>query len=122
MNSEITHAEIYLISDTGKIQSEKIDLKATGKSSVEKNTLYQNYPNPFSEKTTIRFDLTESGNVTLSIYDFMGSEIGKLEIIGQKGRNEVEIDSREFNFEKGILIYKIESKDFIDSKKMTWIK
>ncbi len=36
--------------------------------------LYQNYPNPFGDKTTIKFTLNKSGNTSLTIYDFMGNK------------------------------------------------
>ncbi len=41
-------------------------------------TLYTNYPNPFNPVTNIRFDIPESGNVTLAVYDVTGREIKKL--------------------------------------------
>lgn len=36
--------------------------------------LYQNFPNPFNPSTTFRFSLSESGPVTLRIYDAIGRE------------------------------------------------
>jgi Tol biopolymer transport system component len=35
----------------------------------------QNYPNPFSHKTTIEFSLHQPGNTTLSVYDAFGKQI-----------------------------------------------
>jgi hypothetical protein len=40
--------------------------------------LHQNYPNPFNPITTIDFNLTESGNVNLSIYDINGKLVKEL--------------------------------------------
>ena len=40
--------------------------------------LSQNYPNPFNPITTIDFNLTESGNVNLSIYDINGKLVKEL--------------------------------------------
>jgi hypothetical protein len=34
--------------------------------------LHQNYPNPFNPETTIRFDLPETGDIEISIYDISG--------------------------------------------------
>ncbi len=37
-------------------------------------TLHQNYPNPFNPITSLRYDLPEQEQVTLTIYDLIGRE------------------------------------------------
>jgi photosystem II stability/assembly factor-like uncharacterized protein len=37
--------------------------------------LYQNYPNPFNPSTNIKFDLPESSNVVLRVYDITGRAV-----------------------------------------------
>ena len=44
----------------------------------EKMSLYQNYPNPFNPETTIRFDINESCNVTILVYNIKGQVVSKL--------------------------------------------
>ncbi len=44
----------------------------------EDYALHQNYPNPFNPTSTIRYDLPESANVTLVIYDILGREVIRL--------------------------------------------
>ena len=38
-------------------------------------SLQQNYPNPFNPATTIRFIMSQAGNVKLGIYNILGEEI-----------------------------------------------
>jgi gluconolactonase len=40
--------------------------------------LYPNYPNPFNSATTIRFNLTGAGLVSLKAYSILGKEVGEL--------------------------------------------
>ena len=37
-----------------------------------------NYPNPFGDATTIRFDLPEAGDVQVQVFDLMGREVATL--------------------------------------------
>jgi hypothetical protein len=40
--------------------------------------LLNNYPNPFNPVTTLRFDLPEAGNLSVSIYDVKGKVVKEL--------------------------------------------
>lgn len=40
--------------------------------------VHQNAPNPFSGETTITFELTQAGAVTLAVYDLLGREVAVL--------------------------------------------
>lgn len=40
--------------------------------------LYPNYPNPFNAQTTIRFDLPEAAEVTLTVCNLLGQEVIRL--------------------------------------------
>ena len=58
---------------------------------MDKVHLYQNYPNPFSEKTTIGFYLPASTNCKLTINDALGRTIKTLEGEYQKGYHQIHI-------------------------------
>jgi hypothetical protein len=40
--------------------------------------IHQNYPNPFNPVTTLRYDLPETGLVTITIYDMLGRQVKTL--------------------------------------------
>lgn len=42
---------------------------------AENYSLYQNYPNPFNSTTKIKYTIPQSGEVTIKIFDIMGSEV-----------------------------------------------
>lgn len=46
--------------------------------SPEDFQLYQNYPNPFNPATTIKFELSSGGTISLIIYDLLGNEVIRL--------------------------------------------
>ncbi|MBN2201426.1 T9SS type A sorting domain-containing protein, partial [bacterium] len=43
----------------------------------QSNSLSQNFPNPFNEVTTLRFNVAKGTNVKIVIYDLRGREVAK---------------------------------------------
>ena len=83
--------------------------------------LYQNYPNPFNPVTTIKFDVPKSAYTRLTIYDILGKEVVKL-IDKKMEPNSYEVTWDGTDYSSGTYIYKLESGDFTDVKKMILIK
>lgn len=52
--------------------------RSTLTSSVTNFALYPNYPNPFNNQTTIRFDIGESANTIVDIVDVSGRQVRRL--------------------------------------------
>jgi len=42
---------------------------------IRETALKQNYPNPFNPTTTIDYDLAESGNIRLTVFDTKGRQV-----------------------------------------------
>ena len=88
--------------------------------------LYQNHPNPFNPITTIRYDLSEDGPVSIIIYDLMGREIKTLvKQVSAPGRYSVNWNGRN-QFGKqiasGMYFYRMETPKFQSVKKLIFLK
>jgi len=88
--------------------------------------LKQNYPNPFNPVTTINFDLSENSNVKLSIYDMTGRLINELvntEMnIGNHSVYWNGLDINGNNVGAGIYLYKLQTDNFTQTKKMILLR
>jgi len=87
----------------------------------EKFSLSQNYPNPFNPETKINYQITESGNVNLSVYDVLGNEV--VTLVNEKqnpGTYSVNFDGS--NFSSGVYFYKLITGDFSETKSMILMK
>ena len=83
--------------------------------------LMQNYPNPFNPVTTIKYSIPNENNVTIKVYDMLGSEITTL-INENKPAGSYEIQFDGSNLASGTYLYKIEAGDFTATKKLMLIK
>ena len=84
---------------------------------VQKNILYQNIPNPFSERTTINYFLAEStGRAVLNVHDMNGTQLKSIDL-HQCGNGAVVINGGEFK--PGIYLYVlIANGEPVDTKQM----
>ena len=83
--------------------------------------LYQNEPNPFSDKTIIGFELPHNSDYSLTVFDVTGKLIKKVSRKGKSGYNSVEMTKEELGA-SGVLYYQLEAGDFIGTKKMIILK
>lgn len=88
---------------------------------VKEYSLSQNYPNPFNPSTEINYTLTKSGNVTLKVYNLLGSEIATL-VNGfmEAGKHSVKFDANDIT--SGIYFYTIKAENFTSTRKMILMK
>lgn len=101
--------------------SSATDVNIISNNIPDKYTLHQNYPNPFNPNTKIRYQLVSGGDITLKVYDVLGNEAAILVDKKQNaGSYEVEFDGS--RLASGIYFYKLESGNFIETKKMILLK
>jgi len=83
--------------------------------------LTQNYPNPFNPSTTIKFALPKDGFVTMKVYDIAGREVVKLvNEVKKAGYHQVQFNAS--SLASGVYFYRIQSNDFVMTKRMVLIK
>lgn len=85
------------------------------------NSLDQNYPNPFNPSTTIKYTLSQSGFVSLKVYDIIGKEVKTL--VNREelpGTYKVQFNGSELT--SGVYFYRIKAGEFVSTKKFTLLK
>jgi len=83
--------------------------------------LYENYPNPFNPVTTIHYVLPQRSDVQITIYDVMGYEVSTLvSEIQDAGYKSILWDAS--NISSGIYFYQIRAGEFVQTRKMIFLK
>ncbi|HXG01686.1 MAG TPA: PQQ-binding-like beta-propeller repeat protein [Bacteroidota bacterium] len=83
--------------------------------------LDQNYPNPFNPSTTIRFEVTSSGFVSLKVYNLLGQEVATLvKEVKQPGRYEVKWDAS--GMPSGVYVYRLQAGTATATRRMILLK
>ena len=87
----------------------------------EKFDLKPNYPNPFNPSTRISFDLPESAEVRLTVFDVLGRQVATLVNQPMKaGSHTVNFDAQ--RLASGVYIYRLEAGSFSMTRNMMLIK
>ena len=98
--------------------SDIVEVEVTGPLTFN---LEQNYPNPFNPSTNIKYSVPESGNIKLSVYNLVGEEVAVLvNGFSQSGFYEVSFDAS--NLPSGVYLYKLQSANSVQTKKMMLLK
>jgi len=88
--------------------------------------LYPNYPNPFNPETRIRFQLAETSDVKLVIYDVLGRKVrtlvsGKMDV-GHHVVNWDGLNDEGLDVASGMYVYRIKAGTYIDHRKMLLVR
>ncbi|MBK9096805.1 MAG: T9SS type A sorting domain-containing protein [bacterium] len=97
--------------------------------------LNQNFPNPFHSKTLISYELPENGEIILKIFDILGKEVAVLvNDYKPAGKYEIEFDAHSHSGDvrnlpagrqglaSGIYFYQMRVGEFVQTKKMVYLK
>lgn len=88
--------------------------------------LNQNFPNPFNPTTTINFSLEKESSVSIDIYNVTGEKVKSLfNGIEKAGSHSIEWNGTD-NFGNqlptGVYFYRLNSKEFSETKKLIFLK
>lgn len=85
--------------------------------------LAQNYPNPFNPSTNISFNLPQSEQVYLSVFNLLGQRVATVidGITMQSGAHNINFDAS--NLPTGIYLYKLDAgSSFSQTRRMTLVR
>lgn len=119
-------------------QDEGYLLAVSGTSSVDETqinpgnfVLQQNYPNPFNPSTKISFTIPQRSNVSLKVFNLLGSEVASL-VNEEKSVGNYEVEFSAAGLSSGIYFYKLsvsawpsqdgQTDSFVETKKMILLK
>ena len=79
--------------------------------------LFQNYPNPFNPTTQITFELSESTNTRLTVYDLLGREVATL-VSGHLPGGQHRVSFHANGLPTGLYFYELQAGNFVQVRKM----
>jgi len=88
--------------------------------------LHENYPNPFNPTTSLRFDLPEVSDVTVSIFNMLGQKIKTFNMNDTPaGYHSIKWDATNDYGDPvgaGVYLYQLRANQFVKTKKMVLLK
>jgi len=88
--------------------------------------LHENYPNPFNPTTTLRFDLPEVSDATVTIFNMLGQKIKTFNMNDTPaGFHSIKWDATNDYGDPvgaGVYLYQLRANDFVKTKKMVLLK
>ncbi len=100
----------------------EISSKEIKKPEIKPTALSNNYPNPFSDHTHIDYIISDSGAVTISVFDISGQKVATLVNTNNHtaGKYTATLDARKLS--QGIYYCRMETENYSETKKMILLK
>jgi hypothetical protein len=84
-------------------------------------SLGANYPNPFNPTTSISFEMAETANAELAVYNMAGQKVATL-VNGLVGAGSHEVTFDASNLSSGVYFYTLNSGNIVETRKMILTK
>ena len=118
---EISTGGYVYWTDSVKLFSPITDIEEEANELPTEYLLSQNYPNPFNSTSIIKFSIPKSSQVSLKIFNVLGSEIETL-VDGEKSVGTYELNWNAAKLPSGVYFYRLQAGDFVQTKKMILLK
>lgn len=121
----LTVSSVTFNAETGVVYTFEINssLTSTGDDvNIPKEfSLGQNFPNPFNPSTTIAYNVKETAQVTIKVYDMIGNEVATLvDEVKPAGSYNVSFDASKLS--SGVYLYKMRAGNFVQIRKLVLMK
>lgn len=83
--------------------------------------LYPNTPNPFNPSTTLAYELPQAGEVTLTVYSVAGQRVATL-VSGYQDAGHYEVTWDGSKCANGMYLYRLETRNFAETRRMVLMK
>ena len=88
--------------------------------------LHENYPNPFNPTTTLRFDLPEVSDITLTIYNMLGQRVRTYNMNDTPaGYHSIKWNATNDYGDPvgaGVYLYQLRANQYVKTRKMVLLK
>ncbi len=106
---------------TQPTNTQATSIDGEGNSLPEEFALFQNYPNPFNPSTVISYQIPVNTTVRLEVFNMLGQSVALL-VNEQKAAGSHTVSFDATSLSSGIYIYRLNSADYNQTKKMMLIK
>jgi hypothetical protein len=127
----VYHANIWIVSNGGEMVI-PVELVVNNEVGTDDRqipasyALHQNYPNPFNPVTSIQYALPEAADIRIIVYNVLGQKVATL-VDGHKTAGYHHVmwagtDQLGNAVSSGVYLYRIETENFTDVKKLMLLK
>ncbi len=132
IEGQVWQTTTYLVRSTGSyrpafgwlaqfVHDNPVGVEKTDAPLPSRYALEQNYPNPFNPTTNIRYSITKTSPVTLTIYDILGRQVQTLvNTVQAPGQYAVTFSAQKLA--SGIYFYQLRAGSFTETKKLMLLK
>ena len=122
LSSAITPAEAYVLVDGAEYTVNPVlNFQGSTAGTIAGYSLHQNTPNPFSERTLIRFTMPESGEATLNIFNPFGGATCQMSAEFPAGVNTFIVEDNQL-LGPGLWLYRLHTGAYSATKKMVLLE